>query len=273
MKGVLSENFIKKERFSGQGSSERQDYHNYRWKRWEWAGAVLESMAVTALVMYFFYRSLWAALLLWPIGAIFFREIRRSRGERAREELTVQFRECILAVSTLLGAGYSVENAFLECGQDMALMYGQDALICGELKVLRRGLHINIPLEELLADFGERSGCEEIVQFAEVFAIAKRSGGNLAEIIKSSAELIGRRAEVKREIETLLSGRRMELNIMKLMPFAILVYIGTANPGYFNILYAGWYGRLIMTGCLIAYIGAYLLGELVIRRMRREWSC
>lgn len=221
---------------------------------------------------YFFYRSLWAVLPLVPMGVVFFRKIRRGKGEREREELTEQFRECILAVSTLLGAGYSVENAFLECEQDMSLMYGKDALICGELKMVRRGLHINVSLEELLTDLGERSGCEEIVQFAEVFSIAKRSGGNLAEIIRSSAELISRKAELKREVDTLLSGKKMELNIMKLMPFAILAYIGSSNQGYFDMLYDNLYGRFIMTGCLAAYIGAWALGELVIRRMRREWN-
>lgn len=211
-------------------------------------------------------------LPLLPVGVVFFCKIRRGKGEREREELTAQFRECILAVSTLLGAGYSVENAFLECEQDMVLMYGKDALICGELRMVRRGLHINVSLEELLADFGERSGCEEMVQFAEVFSIAKRNGGNLAEIIRSSAELISRKAELKREVDTLLSGKKMELNIMKLMPFAILAYIGITNPGYFDMLYDNLYGRLIMTGCLAAYIGAYALGELVIRRMRKEWN-
>lgn len=183
-----------------------------------------------------------------------------------------QFRECILAVGTMLEAGYSVENAFLECEQDMVLMYGEDALICRELRMVRRGLNINVSLEELLADFGERSGCEDAVQFAEVFAIAKRNGGNLAEIIRSSAELIGRKAELKREVDTLLSGKMMEMRIMRLMPFAILAYIGSANPGYFDILYSGLSGRLIMTGCLGAYIGACALGELVIRRMKREWN-
>lgn len=233
---------------------------------------MLASAAVTVLGAYFFYRSLWAILPLLPVGVVFFRRIRRGKGEQEREELAGQFRECILAVGTMLGAGYSVENAFLECEQDMALMYGKDALICGELRMIRRGLNINVSLEELLADLGERSGCEEVVQFAEVFAIAKRNGGSMAEIIRSSSELIGRKAELKREVDTLLSGKKMEMNIMRLMPFAILVYIGSANPGYFDLLYSSLYGRLIMTGCLGAYIGAYALGELVIRRMKREWN-
>lgn len=233
---------------------------------------MLASTAVVAFLAYFFYRSVWAALPLLPVGVVFFRRLRCRKGERKREELTEQFRECILTVSTLLGAGYSVENAFMECEQDMELMYGKDALICEELKVVRRGLHINVSLEELLTDFGERSGCEEVMQFAEVFCIAKRSGGNLAEIIKASSELIGRKAELKKEVDTLLSGKKMELTIMKLMPFAILVYIGAANPGYFDILYGNLYGILIMTGCLGAYISAYLLGEFVIKKMGKEWN-
>ncbi len=196
--------------------------------------------------------------------------MRGEKGKREKEELTSQFRECILAVSALLQAGYSVENAFLECEQDMALMYGKESLICGELKLIRRGLHINIALEELLADMGERSGCEEMIQFAEVFSIAKRSGGNLADIIGSSAELIGRKIETRKEINTLLSGKKMELMVMKLMPFAILLYIELANPGYFDMLYHNLFGAMIMTGCLIAYLGAYVAGEVVIKRMWAE---
>lgn len=181
-----------------------------------------------------------------------------------RERLAGQFRECILAVASSLQAGYSVENAFLECEQDMEQMFGQEALICVELRLIRRGLAINISLEELLADLGERSGCDEIAQFGEVFSIAKRNGGNMAEIIGSSSELIGRNIDLRRELEVLLGGKRMELMIMKLMPFFVLLYVGSANEGYFDMLYHNGKGILIMTGCLAVYIAAYAVGEIVV---------
>lgn len=225
------------------------------------------SGAVTVFFAYFFYRSVWAVVPLSFTGVFFYFRMRSEKSRREKEELVGQFRECILAVSSSLQAGYSVENAFLECEQDMALMFGRESLICTELKLIRRGLHINISLEELLTDLGERSGCEEIVQFGEVFSIAKRSGGNLAEIIGSSSELIGRKIEIRKEINALLGGKKMELTIMKLMPFAILVYIELANPGYFDILYHNIFGVLVMTGCLVVYLGAYLAGEAVMKRM------
>lgn len=225
------------------------------------------SVVIVAFLAYFFYRSVWAMIPLAPIGAVFFRTMRRKRAERAKEELKSQFRECILSVSALLQAGYSAENAFVECGEDMKLMYGEGSQICGELSLIRRGLNINISLEELIRDFARRSSCEEISQFARIFSLAKRNGGNMAAIIRSSAALIGKQIELRREIQTMLSGKRMELNIMKIMPFGILLYINISNPGYFDGLYHNLFGIAVMTGCLTVYLAAYSLGELVMDRM------
>ncbi|MCM1026941.1 MAG: type II secretion system F family protein [Roseburia sp.] len=264
---MLSEGSEKKGSSGGKTNLKRRDYHKYRWKAPELIAAILASAGITIFLAFFFYRSLWAAIPLAPLGIAWFRRTKRQRGGRQREELAGQFRECILAVTSALGAGYSVENAFLACGQDMEQMFGREALICEELRLIRRGLAINISLEELLLDFGERSGSEEILQFGEVFSIAKRNGGNMAEIIGSSSELIGRKIDLRRELEILLGGKRMELMIMKLMPFFVLFYVGTANAGYFDMLYHNGKGVLIMTGCLAVYVGAYVLGEVVIERI------
>ena len=246
-------------------SLRRLDYHKYAWKRGEKTGIVLICAGITGLMAYFFYRSVLAMIPLSVIGTAVFFQIGKRKAERTREELAAQFRECILAVATLLQAGYSVENAFLECRQDMLLMYGEDALICKELNFVKRGLHINISLEELLSDLADRSGCEDIEQFAQIFALAKRNGGNMAEIIRSSAGQIGKQIELRQEIQMMLGGKKMELAIMKVMPFGILFYINMGNRGYFDSLYHNLTGVAIMTGCLGIYLGAYLLGEHIMK--------
>lgn len=248
----------------------RQDCHEYGCKRGEELSMVLLAVAVMALLSYFFYRSIWAFPALSPIGVFCFRSSRRKKRERYKEELTSQFRECILSAATSLQAGYSAENAFVECGKDMQLMYGENAAICRELGMIRRGLNINITLEELLQDFARRSRCEEIMQFAQIFALAKRNGGNMAVIIRSSAVLIGKRIELRQELRTLLAGRRMELNIMRAMPFGILFYVNIGNPGYFNALYHNLTGVAVMTGCMAVYLTACALGERVMEKMTAE---
>ena len=125
----------------------------------------------------------------------------------------------------------------------MERQLGRDAFICGELEVIRRGMILNITLEEMLADLGGRSGSEAINDFAKVFAIAKRYGGNMPEIISSAADTISLQIETSEEIESSLSGRRMELNIMRVMPFGILA---------------------LMTVLLCIYLAGFVLGDKVL---------
>lgn len=251
-------------------SSKRRDYRKFHWTAGELVLELGKAVLAVCLLAYFFYRSVWAVIPLTAVGVFFFRLEMWVKQKRCREELTVQFKECILSVAASLRAGYAVENAFLESRGDMRLLYGEKSLIYQELEGIRRGLVINLTLEEQLADLAERSGSEEIQQFAQVLAIAKRGGGSLPEIIQSSAELIGRRIDARQEIQTLLSGRRMEQNIMKLMPFGILSYIGGSYPGYFDGLYHNFQGAAIMTGCLAVYLAAYVLGDRILQKIAQE---
>lgn len=251
-------------------SLRQRDYSRYNWRKGELAAAVLISAAVTIFFAIFFYRSMIAVLPLSAIGICCFCSIRRKKIEQTKEELTVQFRECILSVSTSLRAGYAVENAFRECRQDMAMLYGEEALICGELDYIRRGLDINIVLEELLADLAERSSCPEIREFVQIFILAKRNGGSMPDIIRGSAAMIGQKIELRQEIAVMLSGKQMEQNIMKVMPFGILLYISLANRGYFDVLYHNWQGAALMTGCLGIYLLAYVMGERIMDKIRLE---
>lgn len=270
MKAVSSEDLQKKELCSERINSKRQACFDLKWNDKENCIYILCSVCVTFFLSYFFYRSVWALIPLSGVGILFYMRLRKKGMNKKKEELTVQFRDCILSVSASLQAGYSVENAFMESMQDMEVMHGRDSVIYKELMQIRRGLHINISLEELLTEFGYKSRCEEILQFAEVFSIAKRSGGGIPEIIRNSAELISRKISLKQEISILISGKQMELTIMKCMPFAILCYVGSANRGYFDCLYHNIRGIAIMTGCLIIYILAYVFGEKIMMDMAKH---
>lgn len=223
--------------------------------------AVAESFGVMVLLAYFFYRSVWAILPLGFAGFFFYRSLRKRSIKNKLEMLEYQFKECILSVSASLKAGYAVENAFRESERDMRQLYGDGSMIMTELEIIHHGLVMNMPLENLLNDMAQRSGSEYITQFAQVFSIAKRTGGNMPEIINTTADLIGRNIESHEEIKTLISGKRMEQNIMKLMPFGMVLYVGFTSKGYFDSLYGNLTGIAIMTVCLAIYLAAYLLDE------------
>ena len=251
-------------------SLKQPDYRRYEFQKGEWAGVILLAFGVVCFLAAFFYRSPVAVIPLAPLAYPVIRYVSTGRGEKRRRELNEQFKECILSVSASLQAGYAVENAFLESREDMRLLYGESSMIFGELEIIRRGLVINIPLEEMLSDLGERSGSEEIYRFAQMFAIAKRGGGSLPEMIRTSANLISEKLEARNEITTILTGRKMEQNIMRVMPFGILLYVGSTNPGYFDPLYHNLTGVAVMTVCLGIYLCAILIGEKVFEKIRQQ---
>lgn len=245
-------------------SSKRRDYRQYAFNRRELFTELVKGGGIVAFIAWFFYRSLWAAIPLSVLGIFYVRQRRRTKLQAGKSALLGQFKECILSVAASLRAGYAVENAFLESVEDMKMLFGEEAYICRELDWIRRGLIINIPLEELLLDLAKRSGLEELEDFSEVFSIAKRSGGNLPEIIRSSAELIGERVEAEEEIRTLLAERMLEQKIMNVMPFGILTYIGVSYGGYFDPLYHNLFGTVIMTACLAVYLTAFWLAGRIL---------
>lgn len=230
----------------------------------------IKGLAVTVLLSYFFYRSIWAVPFMGCAAVFFLRIDRENDKEKMKRERNLEFKECILSIASSLKTGYSVENAFLTSRKDMEILYGKHSYIYEELEMIRRGLAVNVTLEELLQGMAQRSGSDEILQFSQVFRIAKRNGGNLAEMMYGTVESISQRIDAKGEIQTLLSGRRMEQQIMQLMPFGMILYIGMASPGYFTPLYHNPKGVLVMTICLGIYMAAYYLGYRILRNISQE---
>lgn len=251
-------------------SLRQQDYHKVFQKRGDFMRPTVQTAGVVLFFAWFFYRSLWAVPVLLPLGALYFRRCIERQYRKNKQELTIQFKECILSVANSLRTGYALENAFLESREDIRMLYGEQSSMYRELELIRRGMILNITLEELIGDLAKRSGIEEIEQFSVILNIAKRGGGNVTQIIRTTAEVISNKVETMQEMLTMLQGRRLEQKVMEVMPFGISLYIAAAYPGYFGTLYHSMTGIAVMTLCLTVYVGAYLLGEKILDRIEEE---
>ncbi len=242
-----------------------QDYDACRLNFAEWLYALLKGCALLALIAYVFYRSLTAFILCSPALLLFLKRERKKRAERRKEELLLQFREMMHALIAGLQAGYSIENSFLHATEDMILLYGKGAMITKELMHINRELRNNVNLEDVLEDWALRAKIADIRDFAKVFRIAKRSGGDLPGILHNTAELISDRIEVQREIGTQIAAKKMEQGIMDLVPFGIILYIDATSPGFFDSLYGSLFGVILMSVLLAVYLAAYLLAERILK--------
>ena len=237
------------------------NYRVYRLSLREYVKAFFMYLISDAAIAFFFYRSFTFFLVLLP-GFYFFVRFYSGRKKNERlKRLKEEFGETLRSVSGSMNAGLSMENAFLSALDDMKLFYGEESLMAEEIVKIRKGLEMNISLEELIQDLADRSGDRDIAAFSDVLECAKRYGGNVTEVLRATADGVREKICVDKEIELLIAEKKLELRMMEVMPFFILIYLGVTSVGYFDVLYAGFAGRAFMTACLLVYAGAVLLAE------------
>ena len=212
-----------------------------------------------------FYRSLSAALFLAPLGLAAVPLEKRRRREARRRELVLEFCDGMKAYANALRAGYAPENALVSGRREVCRIYGEGSMMAREFALMVHRVSVNSSMEEALTDLAERSGVEEIREMAEVFGIAKRSGGSLAGILTGTVRILEEQGRLREEIRTITTARRLEHRVMCLMPAAILVYVNLTSPEFLAPLYEGLRGRSLMTVFLLVYGLAAALGERILR--------
>lgn len=239
-------------------------YDIYKLSRKESIIYTLQGLLFTTLLGVIFYRSLFGIIILSPLLYFYRKRKINTYQKTLKWRLNLEFKEAILALSSALEAGYSAENAFEEACKDLKQLYQENAMILREFQYIINQVKMNITVEKAISNFSERTGIEDILNFSEVFGTAKRTGGDLMHVIKITSKMICDKIEVKREIITLITAKRLEANIMKVIPLFILIYLSVSSPGFLNPLYHNFLGVIVMTAFLLIYLGAILLIDKIV---------
>ena len=237
------------------------DYRHYHPNKKEWTLFGLEAMALTGIIALCFYNSFWAAGIFPLVALWLFREKRQTLGEKRRKELKLQFKDAVEGIAAALAAGYSAENAIREARKDLQLVYTGSTDMIHELSAIERKMDANQTVEAAMEDFARRSGLEEAETFAEIFAVGKRSGGDLIGIMEDTAQTITQIVETERQASMALASRRYEQKVMNLVPFAMILYLRMGCTGFLDPLYGNPMGICVMTGTLGLYLLAWHLGK------------
>ena len=139
-----------------------------------------------------------------------------------------------------------MENAIKEVQRDLQIMYDRHTLIVREFTYMVRQLNLNVTAEAAWKDFAARVALPEVDTFVTVFSLAKRSGGDSILIIKNAVRQLG--------------DKKMEFQIMSVIPLGIIGYMRLSFPEFMAGLYGNLPGAAFMSICLGAYIAAWRLG-------------
>ncbi len=253
------EKYVPIEAMIGEGT----DYNEYIPTQKEKTLWFIIGMVVSGAVLYIFYESIVASIVIGAVCGIVFVPLRtKSVIKKRKAVLTTQFRGLLDALSTSIGAGKNMYDSFVNAADDLAVQFSYDSDIVKEVNLIRTGLDNNIQVEDLLLNFAERSGIVDVRNFANVFATCYKKGGNIKEVIKNTASIIGDKIEIQMELETMVSGQKNEQNIMLVMPIGFILVLKSMGGDLIDLQSPT--GILSVTVSLIIFIAAYFVSQKIM---------
>ena len=239
------------------------DYHVYQMTLSDHIVAALIGFAASAVVIYVFFRSI---PFIFPVGIFLavkaqpiYQEYKRKKRQK---ELLLQFKDLLESLAASYSAGQNTIAAFKDAESDMISIYGDTSDIVAEIRAISIGIQNNYIIEELLENFAQRSGLEDIESFANVFEVSNRMGSDLKRVISDSREIINDKIEIEMEIETMLSSNKNDLNIMMLMPLVIVMSM--SSLGTMTIASNTPLNVIIKIVCIVMFGAAYAIGMKIV---------
>lgn len=211
-------------------------------------------------VFYLFYHSLLFALVSGLLVFLFIVPFENWKAEKRRVLLITQFKDMLYSMSAYVAAGVQIADALEGSLDNLRAIYDEKSPMVMELDSMVLNIRENKESEiRLLQDLANRSHCEDIENFVQVYISCTVTGGDLEKVLKNTIEILMDKINIEREIKTLTAQKKFEGNIITIMPVLVILFLNLFFPEYLSPLYATISGRVLMTGALIGLVAAHLM--------------
>jgi len=228
------------------------------------AGQMVLTSALLFVVSAVIVNLMWPGLgvlcliLAAPVGAapfIYVRIKRRSRFARFLKALP----DVLDLMVSALQAGHSLVGALGIVATDAPEPVRREFRLCFEEQ------NFGVDLHTAMDHLRRRVPLHDMRIIATAILIQKESGGNLAEVLERTAQLIRERFHLQDQIRVHTAQSRLNGLLLTLAPLAIAMMLNILNPGYMTPLFHTALGHKIMA----IGVGLNLLGLLIIRSIIR----
>ena len=241
------------------------DYDVYYLSTEDLISGALNASVYAVLISIAFYNSVAVLVISIPIAVIFPFFMKQDYIKKRKDKLLSEFKDFLRILKSFLEASYSIENAFSLSIKELTMLHGRDSMMVKEIKAIVSKLKINKPIDLAFKNFADKTHIDDIIDFSEVFIIAKMHGGNISKIIGNTINVINDKIEVKIEIDTVTASKRFEQKLMNLLPFLIIIYMNISSSSFLRPLYTTIEGRLLMTFALVVYFISIVFSKKILQ--------
>lgn len=178
---------------------------------------------------------------------------------KQKKKFEERYARALRALSSDLRSGLSIIQAV----QDIS----QNSFINESIRDGFKQIHADIQMGQSIRDafmrFAKDSKSDDAMDLAAAISLQTDIGGQEAQIVYTIAQNIYDRIMMKKEIDTIFMDTSVMINVMDVMPFALLLSIYMASPDYLAVFFESPWTTLFF----IAALGFTCIGTVVIRRM------
>lgn len=197
------------------------------------------------------------AIALAIAGAMLPFSYMNMRVARRSKLMAAQLPEALGMMASSMRSGYSFMRAMQVVSQEM------DPPISQEFGRVLDELGVGLSQERALQHLHDRCPNNDIELVVTACQIQANVGGNLAEILETTADMIRERARLQGEIAALTAEGKLSAYILIGLPIGLAVVVSRMSPGYLDPLYQTHQGLQL----LALAIGAMMVGVLIIKKM------
>jgi tight adherence protein B len=133
-----------------------------------------------------------------------------------------------------------------------------------ELRAVFEEINFGISTAQALQAFATRVASEDVRYFVVAVIIQSETGGNLAEILKNTAQLIRERQKIAGLVRVLSAEGRISAIILSLLPFVLAAAMSLLNHGFISRLWTDPLGlQLVYVSLTLMAIGILWMWQLI----------
>jgi tight adherence protein B len=228
--------------------------------KWTVGGLMLMCLGAFALPAYLIYlrTGAWPFALLGgavcgfaPLGFVMFKRSRRLG--KFEEGLP----EALDLICSALRVGHSLNSALGLVTRECPDPVGTEFRVCFDEQ--NYGLELKTALENMV----NRMPVQDLRIVVTGILIQKESGGNLAEVLEKTAEVIRERFRLKRQVMTHTAQGRLTGLVLTLLPPVLGLMLYFVNPAMMSLLWK----RQLGIDLLYAAAAMTVVGGLIIRKI------
>lgn len=200
------------------------------------AGLILTGNPLTAIIL----GALAAVLAAAAVALVAAQQRRRFEN---------QLPDTLNLMATSLRAGYSMLQALEAVSQESPDPTAR------EFRRVLNEIRLGRSAQEALADSAARMESVDFDWVVLAFTIQREVGGNLAEVLQTTAETMLQRSRLRREMHALTAEGRISSYVLGIMPFGLASFLFLTNRDYLQPMFESSIGvtALIGSGVLLLF--------------------